>query len=212
MKYKFFILTLLISTAGIMSAQTENDPTKDLPDGLYANMQTSKGDILLYLEYQKTPLTVANFVGLAEGKIENTAKPLGTPYYDGLKFHRVIADFMIQGGDPSGNGSGGPGYMFKDEFSPDLKHSSPGILSMANRGPETNGSQFFITHVPTPHLDGRHTVFGKVISGQNVVDSIEQGDTMLSVKIEGDTKPLLQKEAAQIAEWNKVLDVKFAKK
>lgn len=183
MKYKFFILTLLISTAGIMSAQNENDPTKDLPDGLYANMQTSKGDILLYLEYQKTPLTVANFVGLAEGKIENTAKPLGTPYYDGLKFHRVIADFMIQGGDPSGNGSGGPGYKFKDEFRTDLKHDKPGTLSMANAGAFTNGSQFFITHKETPWLDGKHSVFGHVVSGQDVVNAIAQGDTITHVEI-----------------------------
>lgn len=183
MKYKFFILTLLISTAGIMSAQNQNDPTKDLPDGLYANMQTSKGDILLYLEYQKTPLTVANFVGLAEGKIENTAKPLGTPYYDGLKFHRVIADFMIQGGDPSGNGSGGPGYKFKDEFRTDLKHDKAGILSMANAGAFTNGSQFFITHKETPWLDGKHAVFGHVVSGQDVVNAIQQGDTINHIEI-----------------------------
>ncbi len=189
--YSIFVLAVLFALGSVSVAAA----------AVTATIETNKGTIKLELYPDKTPITVANFVNLAN-----------RGFYSGLKFHRVIKGFMIQGGDPSGNGSGGPGYMFKDEFSPDLKHSSPGILSMANRGPETNGSQFFITHVPTPHLDGRHTVFGKVISGQNVVDSIEQGDTMLSVKIEGDTKPLLQKEAAQIAEWNKVLDVKFAKK
>ncbi|MFN3939580.1 MAG: peptidylprolyl isomerase, partial [Chitinophagales bacterium] len=148
-----------------------------------ANMQTSKGDILLYLEFQKTPLTVANFVGLAEGVIDNKAKPAGTPYYDGLKFHRVIADFMIQGGDPSGNGSGGPGYKFKDEFHSDLKHNSAGILSMANAGPFTNGSQFFITHKETPWLDGKHSVFGHVVRGQEVVNAITQGDTIHHIEI-----------------------------
>lgn len=143
-----------------------------LTDGIYVEMKTSKGDIYLKLFYQQTPLTVASFVGLAEGAIENTARPLGKPYFDSLTFHRVISNFMIQGGDPSGTGAGGPGYKFKDEIVADLRHNKPGILSMANAGPGTNGSQFFITHVPTPHLDGRHTVFGEVIKGQEIVNAI----------------------------------------
>lgn len=150
-------------------------------DGLFAVMTTNKGKIVIELFYKQTPLTVCNFVGLAEGTMD-AAK--GKPFYDGLSFHRVIKDFMIQGGDPAGNGTGGPGYKFPDEIVSSLKHSGPGILSMANSGPGTNGSQFFITHVATPWLDGKHTVFGKVVEGQSVVDAIAQGDKIVSLKIE----------------------------
>lgn len=152
-------------------------------DGLYSKIKSSKGDILLRLEYEKTPGTVGNFVALAEGNMENSAKPQGQKYYDGLKFHRVIPDFMVQGGCPQGTGTGNPGYSFEDEFHADLKHDKPGILSMANAGPGTNGSQFFITHVPTPWLDNKHTVFGEVIEGQEVVDAIAQDDVLESVEI-----------------------------
>ncbi len=156
----------------------------DNGEGLFVNFITAKGTIKLSLEYQKAPVTVANFVALAEGKQHNTAKPDGTPYFDGLKFHRVIADFMIQGGDPTGTGAGGPGYKFPDEIDPTLRHDRPGTLSMANAGPYTNGSQFFITHKATPHLDGKHAVFGYVVSGQDVVNAVAGGDLMTSVKIE----------------------------
>ena len=170
----------------------------DYKKGLFAEMKTNKGEILIYLEMDKTPMTVANFVGLAEGDIENNAKPAGEPYYDGITFHRVIADFMIQGGDPQGSGMGGPGYKFRDEFHPTLKHDKPGILSMANAGPGTNGSQFFITHKATPWLDGRHSVFGHVIEGQDVVDAIQQGDVIEHIKIVRKGKEVRQFDAAQI--------------
>lgn len=154
-----------------------------MENGIYAKFSTPKGDILVKLTYDKTPGTVGNFVALAEGNLENTFRNQGNPYYDGLKFHRVIPDFMIQGGCPQGIGTGGPGYKFDDEFHPELKHDKPGVLSMANSGPGTNGSQFFITHVPTPWLDNNHTVFGYVVEGQDVVDAIAQGDTMDKVEI-----------------------------
>lgn len=154
-----------------------------MENGLYANIKTSKGDILINLEFDKTPGTVGNFVALAEGNLENSAKPQGEKYYNGLKFHRVIADFMIQGGCPQGSGTGNPGYSFDDEFHPELKHDKPGILSMANSGPGTNGSQFFVTHVATPWLDNKHTVFGNVVEGQDVVDSIQQDDVINELEI-----------------------------
>ena len=155
-----------------------------MQEGIYARFTTSKGQILVQLTHDKTPGTVGNFVALAEGNLENSAKPQGTPYYDGLKFHRVIADFMIQGGCPLGTGTGDPGYKFDDEFVSELKHDVSGVLSMANAGPGTNGSQFFITHTATPWLDGKHTVFGKVVEGQDVVDAIAQDDVIETLAIE----------------------------
>ena len=156
---------------------------KKMQDGLYAKFTTSKGEIIVSLTYDKTPGTVGNFVALAEGTQENKEKPAGIPYYDGLNFHRVIPDFMIQGGCPQGSGMGGPGYQFADEFHPELRHNKAGVLSMANAGPGTNGSQFFITHVATPWLDDKHTVFGFVQEGQDVVDGIAQGDTLEKLEI-----------------------------
>ncbi|MGZ3865439.1 MAG: peptidylprolyl isomerase [Bacteroidia bacterium] len=202
---------------------------KEQPDGLYAKMSTNRGDIYLQLEFEKTPMTVGNFIGLAEGKVKNKAKADGVPYYDGMSFHRVIPNFMIQGGDPAGNGSGGPGYDFPDEFDTTLKHTGPGILSMANRGPGTNGSQFFITHVQTAWLDGKHTVFGHVVKGQDVVNAIKQGDTLKTLTIlrkgkkaeafDGAltfetakvalTKKAEEKAKAEQAEMDKVLNEKY---
>jgi len=152
--------------------------------GVYALFKTSKGDIRVKLYYKKAPVTVANFIALSEGT-KKSNKELGVPFYDGTKFHRVISDFMIQGGDPEGSGRGGPGYRFKDEFHADLKHDSAGILSMANSGPNTNGSQFFITHTETPWLNNKHSVFGKTLasSDQKVVDEIERGDTLIKIII-----------------------------
>ena len=154
-----------------------------MTEGIYAVIYTQKGTLTLQLHYEKTPGTVGNFVGLAEGNLVNEVKQTGTPYYDGLNFHRVIPDFMVQGGCPQGSGVGGPGYQFDDEIDSSLRHNKAGILSMANAGPGTNGSQFFITHVPTPWLDGKHTVFGCVVQGQEIVDSIEQGDTIDKIEI-----------------------------
>lgn len=156
----------------------------DVPqaNGLYARVVTNRGDIVLELEFEKVPLTVANFVGLAEGSLE-TDRRRGVPFYNGLVFHRVIDNFMIQTGDPLGNGTGGPGYTFPDEIHPSLRHDRPGVLSMANRGPNTNGSQFFITHVPTPWLDGGHAVFGYVVAGMDVVNAVRQGDRIERVEI-----------------------------
>ena len=154
-----------------------------MTDGIYASIHTQKGIIIIQLHYKETPATVGNFVGLVEGTLPNEVKLDGTPYYDGLNFHRVIPDFMIQGGCPQGSGVGGPGYKFDDEINPNLRHDKPGVLSMANSGPGTNGSQFFITHVPAPWLDGKHTVFGAVFEGQSVVDAIDQDDSIDKIEI-----------------------------
>jgi peptidyl-prolyl cis-trans isomerase B (cyclophilin B) len=167
---------------------------------LIAVMETDKGTIRLKLFADKTPITVGNFVNLARRE-----------YYNNLKFHRVIPDFMIQGGCPAGDGRGGPGYNFQDEFVKDLSHSKPGVLSMANAGPQTNGSQFFITHVPTPWLDGKHTVFGEVMSDadQNVVNKIAQGDKIKSITIEGDISELITLNEEKVNLWNKIIDQRF---
>ncbi len=188
---KLFFVCLALATLGAVSAQE----AQNMSGKLYCTIKTDKGDIRIELFADKAPLTVANFVNLAE-----------RGYFDGLTFHRVVPNFVIQGGDPTGTGRGGPGYRFADEFHPDLRHDGPGTLSMANAGPGTNGSQFFITHTATPHLDNRHSVFGRVVSGQNVVDRIAQGDHMIKLTLEGDTKALKEKMKTQIEEWNRILD------
>jgi peptidyl-prolyl cis-trans isomerase B (cyclophilin B) len=186
-----FFSTMLVVIANNMTLM----PIKaNQSNELSAVIKTSKGDIHLTLYPEEAPMTVANFVNLA-----------GRGYYDGLVFHRVLDNFMIQGGDPTGTGSGGPGYQFGDEFSPKRRHNSAGILSMANSGPKTNGSQFFITHRATSHLDDMHSVFGKVSSGQDVVNAIAQGDVMTTIVIEGDASTLLASYRQQIDEWNSIL-------
>jgi len=199
-------------TAIVLSAEKpENNPkhpptavqNNEMGEGLFAEFTTTKGTIICQLEYAKTPITVANFVALANGSQKNSAKAAGEPYFDGIVFHRVIPNFMVQCGDPTGTGRGGPGYVFPDEIDPSLKHDRPGILSMANAGPGTNGSQFFITHVPTPWLDGKHTVFGHVTVGQDVVDAIQQGDSIQSLKITANGDAAKAFNAADVLEAEK---------
>ena len=178
---KQFIYLLLVS---LFFISCKEDQYRDLGDGIYADIKTSKGNIIVVLEYEKTPITVANFIALAQGKNPFVSQEYKEkPFYDGLKFHRVINDFMIQGGDPLGDGTGSPGYKFKDEFNPSLKHNKAGVLSMANAGEGTNGSQFYITHKETPWLDFKHTVFGEVVQGMEVVNLIEMGDLIENVTI-----------------------------
>ena len=193
MKMKFKILCFFFIGLSVINAQTKKGTSKKVAttqaaatssnEGIFAEIETNKGKIVVQLEYKKTPITVANFISLAEGNNTQVVEKFkGKKFYNGLKFHRVIKDFMIQGGDPDGNGSGGPGYAFKDEFT-DLKHDKGGILSMANSGPKTNGSQFFITHKETPWLDGKHTIFGSVTSGMDVVNMIQQDDVIMAMTI-----------------------------
>lgn len=187
MKIKFLAIVMLFTSLATFSqkpaAALSQKKAVAATDGIFAEIETNKGKIVLVLNYTKTPITVANFISLAEGTNPDVnPKYKGKPFYDGIKFHRVIKDFMIQTGDPLGTGAGDPGYKFKDEIT-DLKHDAAGILSMANSGPNTNGSQFFITHKETSWLDGKHTVFGKVVSGMEVVNAIEQNDVMTKVTI-----------------------------
>lgn len=189
-----FILLLAACAGFPASAQTEPETQQPVSD-IHITIKTSKGDINGVIHASKVPLTAANFLNLAQ-----------RGFYDGLTFHRVIPDFMIQGGCPDGNGRGNPGYRFEDEIHPDLKHTGPGTFSMANAGPGTNGSQFFITHVKTPWLDGKHTVFGTVTDGQEVVNAIAVGDTIEAIEIHDSTDALFQSQAKRITEWNRALD------
>lgn len=192
-------VTHLLAMAAVVATLTGGPtqvPIEAAQSGeLMAVIRTAKGEIEVTLFPAEAPVTVASFINLAQ-----------RGYYDGLTFHRVLPDFMIQGGDPTGTGSGGPGYTFADEFSRSRRHDSAGILSMANAGPGTNGSQFFITHRPTPHLDDMHTVFGKVSSGQDIVDAIAQGDVVETIVIEGDPSSLLAAQKGNVDEWNRILD------
>ena len=174
-----------------------------------ATLHTNCGDIKIALFGNHAPKTVANFVGLAQGtkdySTQNASGGSSGPFYDGAVFHRVIDGFMIQGGDPTGTGAGGPGYRFADEIDKSLKHTKPGIFSMANAGPGTNGSQFFITHLATPHLDGKHAVFGEVTEGQDIVNKIAQGDAIKSIEVLDSTDDLFAAQKANLDKWNKVL-------
>lgn len=194
-KYLTLILCFIGTVLAFSSCADADDEKK--PKDVRVVMETSKGDVHLTVFASKTPLTAANFLNLAK-----------RGYYDGLSFHRVIPNFMIQGGDPTATGMGGPGYSFKDEIVPSLKHNKAGILSMANAGPGTNGSQFFITHEATPWLDGKHTVFGEVTKGQDVVNAIKQGDTIKKIKFVDSPDEVLKDQAAKVAEWNTIMDAK----
>jgi peptidyl-prolyl cis-trans isomerase B (cyclophilin B) len=189
------IAAIALALAGV-SSQTQAQESKTVSD-IKITVKTSKGAIEGTIYASKVPLTAANFLNLAK-----------RGYYNGIAFHRVIPDFMIQGGDPTGTGRGGPGYRFEDEIDPSLKHSRPGLFSMANAGPSTNGSQFFITHVPTPWLDGKHAIFGEVTKGQDVVNAIKAGDKIETIEIKDSTDTLFEKMKDRLAEWNKVLDAK----
>jgi peptidyl-prolyl cis-trans isomerase B (cyclophilin B) len=191
---KIFVGGLALVLAANLPTTKAQDSMNESINPIRVVIKTNQGDISATLFADQTPITAANFLNLAK-----------RGYYNGLSFHRVIKDFMIQGGDPDGTGAGGPGYTFEDEFVPALKHSKPGLLSMANRGPATNGSQFFITHVPTPWLDGKHTVFGEVTSGQDIVDRIAQGDKITAIEILDPTDALFAAQADKIASWNKKL-------
>lgn len=192
-----FCLFTALALCALGSTAADSKAPAAPEHNLLAVMNTSAGVIKLELYADKAPLTVANFVNLSR-----------RGYYNGLTFHRVISDFMIQGGDPTGTGGGGPGYQFRDEFDPTLRHNRAGILSMANAGPGTNGSQFFITHKATPHLDFKHSVFGRVLEGQQVVDNIIKGDRILSIEISGDDSAVLQKAARELQGWNAILDAR----
>lgn len=194
-------LMLCLPVAAAFAGDDAKEEKETKPMDLKATIKTDRGDIVLELFPEDAPLTVMNFVNLAQ-----------RGYYDGLTFHRVINPFMIQGGDPDGRGSGGPGYKFEDEFSPKHKFSSEGVLAMANSGPRTNGSQFFITHKDTPHLNNKHTIFGKVVEGQDVVNAVKQGDKMNEIIIEGDPSELFKAHQDKLDEWNKILDKKYPKK